>query len=118
VQIVHHGFRLDLEGLHQVSQRFAEEIQACKVFKVAQMLALVNETAAREGKDVLQMPADGQQRRRIEGQRHSERHKSAGAANQLRTRRPPTAITESSQRCKYLAVVHQEGVGDLFEPLA
>ena len=115
MQIVYHGFGLDLEGLHQVSQRLAEKIEAGEVFEVAQMLALVNKTAARQSKDVLQMPAHGQQRRRIKWQPHGERHKSAGAADQLRRTidQRHYGVVAALQN---LAVVHQKCVGDVPEP--
>ena len=65
MQIVDHSLRLDLEGVHQVRERLAEEIEAGEVFKIAEVLALVGKAAARESEDILQMPADGEQRRRI-----------------------------------------------------
>ena len=65
-------------------ERLAEEVEAGEIFKIAQMLALVGEAAAGEGEDIFQMAADGEQRRRIERQRHGERHEAAGAADELR----------------------------------
>ena len=96
---------------------FAEEIEAGEVLQIAQMLALVGKAAAGEGEDILQMAADGEQRRRRRkfGQRHAERNKAAGAADQLRR-----AIDDGGDRIvaalQNFAVVHQEGVGDVAEP--
>ena len=96
-------------------ERLAEELEAGEIFEIAQVLALVGKAAAREGKDILQMAADGQQRRRIERQRHGERHKAARAANQLRR-----AIDQRHHgvvaALQNFAVVHQECVGDVPEP--
>ena len=115
MQIVHHGLRLDLEGVHQVLQRFAEEVEAGEVFEIAQVLALVSKSAASESEDIFQVPAHGEQRRRIEGQRHGKRHKPARAADQLRR-----AIDHGHHRIvaalQNLAVVHQEGIGNVPEP--
>ncbi len=112
---MHYGFGLDLEGAHQMSQRLSEKLETRNVLEIAQVLALVGKTAAREGKDVLQMPAHGQQRRRIKRQRHRKRHKSARAANQLRR-----AVDQRHHRVvaalQDFAVVHQKCIGDVLEP--
>ena len=66
MEIVRDRLRLDLEGAHEVRERFAEEVEAGEIFKIAEVLALVGEAAASEGKDVFKMAADGEQRRRFE----------------------------------------------------
>ena len=70
MQIVDDGLRLNLEGAHQVVERLAEELQASQVFQIAQVLALIDKAAPRQRKDIFQMTADGQKRRRIEGKRN------------------------------------------------
>ena len=89
MQIVHHGLRLNLKRAHQVIERLAEELEAGEVFEIAQMLALVDEASARQRKHILQMAANGQQRRRIERQRNTQRNKAARAANAVAARRRP-----------------------------
>ena len=115
MQVVHHSFRLDLEGVHQVGKRLAEEFEAGEILEVAKMLALVGEPAARESKDIFEMPADGEQRRRIKRQRHSQRNKASGAANQLRR-----AVDQRHHRVvaalQNFAVVHQKCIGNLSQP--
>src|ERR1039458_7093870 len=64
MQVVNHSFRFDLECVHHMCQRFAKEFETCKVLKVAQMLALIRELAASECKDILEVAANGEQRRR------------------------------------------------------
>ena len=111
MQVVDHGLRLDFEGPHQVLQRLLEELQARQVFEVAQMLALVDKPSPRQRKDVFHVPADGQQGRRVKGQRDPQRHKSP---------RPPEQLRRSIHHRRHrivaalqdFAVVHQEGVGN------
>ena len=115
MQIVDHGLGLDLEGAHEVIERFAEEVEAGEVFKIAEMLALVDEAAAGESEDIFQVAADGEQRRSVEAASgNGERDEAAGAANELRR-----AVDDGSDRIvaalEDFAVVHQEGVGDLAE---
>ncbi len=114
VQIVHDYFRLDLKRVHQVSQRLLEELKACQIFEIAEVLALVGELSPRQRKDILEMPADSQQWRALQRQRHGKRHKPARSANQLRR-----AIDNRSDRVvaalKDLAVVHQESIGNAAE---
>ena len=78
------------------------------------MLALVGKPPPRQSKDVLQMRADSQHWRRIEWQRHAQRHKAARAPDQLRS-----AIDDCGHRIvaplQDLAVVHQEGIGNTAE---
>ena len=117
MQIVNHGLRLNLERAHQVVERLAEEVEAGEVFKVAEMLALIDKTTAGQRKNILQMSADSEQRRGIEWQRHAERNESPCAANQLRS-----AVDNCRDRIvaalQDFAVVHQEGVGNAAEPRA
>ena len=115
MQIVHHRFGSISKVCIKCSSASRKKFEAGEIFEIAQVLALVGKAAAREGKDILQMPADGQQRRGIEGQRQRERDKAAGAANQLRRaiHQRHHGIVAALQN---LAVVHQECVGDLPEP--
>jgi hypothetical protein len=111
MQIVDHGLGLDFEGAHQVVEGLAKKIEAGEVFEVAQMLALIDETAAGEGEDIFEMTADGEQRWRVKRQRNAERNESAGAANELR-RSVDDGGDGVVAALEDFAVVHQEGVGD------
>ncbi len=68
MQIVRHRLRLNLEGAHQVVERLAKEFQPRQILQIAQMLALVHVPPPRQRKDILHVPAHGQQRRRIHSQ--------------------------------------------------
>jgi hypothetical protein len=65
VQVVDHGLRLDLECVHQVGERLAEEIEAGEIFEVAEVLALVDKSATGESEHILEMSADGEKWRRV-----------------------------------------------------
>ena len=95
-------------------ERLAEEVEAGEVFQIAHVLALIGESAAGEGEDIFQVAADGEQRRGVEGQRHTERHIAAGAAQELRR-----TIDDGGDgivaALQDFAIVHQKGVGDLAE---
>ena len=65
MKIVRHGRGLNLKCAHHVVERLAEEVEAGEIFEIAEVLALVDESAARERKDILEMTADGEQRRRV-----------------------------------------------------
>ena len=81
MQIVDHGCGLNFKGAHQVVKRLTEKLEPGEIFKVAQVLALVDETAARERKHIFQVSANGQQRWRIQWQRNAEWNKAARAAD-------------------------------------
>ena len=79
------------------------------------MLALVDVPSARQGKDAFQMPANGQQRWRIQWQLNSQWHKPSRPPDQLRHsihhrhHRVVAALQDFS-------VVHQEGIRNRAQP--
>src|SRR6185312_4038346 len=82
---MNHDLRFDFECMHEVRKRLAKEIQPIDIFKIAEVLALIGKTATRNSEDILQMAADGEQRRNVKRKRNSERHESAGTADELRS---------------------------------
>ena len=114
MEIVDDGLGLNLEGAHEVVERLAEKVEAGEVFKIAEMLALVDESAASKGEDILEMASDGQERRSFERQRDAERNEAAGATDDLRR-----AVDDGSDgvvaALEDFAVVHEKGVGDVGE---
>ena len=111
VQIVHNGLRFNFKCVHQVAQGLLKEPQTCRVFKIADVLALIGEPAAGQREHVLQMASNGEQRRGFERQRHSEWNKTPGATDDLRL-----AIDKRNDgivaALQDLAVVHEECVSD------
>ena len=123
MQIMHHSLRLNLEGAHQVAERLLEELQAGQVLQVSQMLALVNPPPPRQREDILQVPAHGQERRRVKFERgrqlhiqwEAQRHKSARTPNQLRSpihHRGHRVVTPLQN----LAIVHQKSIRNFTQP--
>ena len=112
MEIVDYGLRLDLEGAHEVIKRLAEEVEAGEVFKIAEVLALIDEVAASESEDIFEMAADGEERRSFDWQRNAEGNEAAGAADELRS-----AIDDGGDRVvaalKDFAVVEEKSVGDV-----
>ena len=99
MQIVHHHSGSISNVRVRCFQRLFEELQSRNIFEIAQMLALINKPPARQRQHILQVPADGQQRPRLNGNstpsgtKPLARRSSCGAPS-------TTAATESSQRCR------------------
>ena len=78
VKIVNDGLGLDLEGAHEVIERLAKEVETGGRFKIAEMLALVGDASAGKGEDAFEMPAHGEQRRRLKRQARCRVERSRG----------------------------------------
>src|SRR5665213_326345 len=85
MKIVDNRLGLDLKGAHQVVERIAKEAESGEIFKIAKMLALIDEATAGEGKYIFEMAADSEEGRGFEGQRYTERDEAAGTADDLRS---------------------------------
>ena len=63
MQIVDDCLGLNFKCAHEMVEGLAKEIEAGEIFKIAEVLALIDEAAAREGEGVFEMASDGEQRR-------------------------------------------------------
>src|SRR5579859_718951 len=112
MQIVRDRLGIDFKRVHQVTERMLKELETDRIFEIAQVLALVGELAAREGKHIFEVAANRKQRRRIERQWDCEWNVSAGAADEL-GRSVHYGGNRVIAALKDFAVVHQESVGDV-----
>src|SRR5665213_553956 len=85
MKIVNYCLGIDLECSHEVVERFAKEVEAGEIFKISEMLALIDKATASEGKDIFEMAADCEERRCLKGQRYTGRDEAAGTADDLRS---------------------------------
>ncbi len=100
MQVVNHCLRFNLEGVHQMGKRLAEEFETGKILKVAEMLALVGKPAARQRKDILEMSADREQRRRLQmaAAQPAEQTRARGESTAARRRPAPSPSRRSAAR--------------------
>ena len=89
-----------------------EELEAGRILQIAEVLALIYESAASQCEDILEVPAHREQGWSIDGQRNRKRDVPAGATDKLRR-----SINYGSNgviaALQDFAIVHQKCIGDV-----
>ena len=108
MQIVRDQVGLHIENGKQVGDGFLEKADRRRVIQTADMLGQESLPALEHANRVLQVAAERQHGRSVDGQRNRHRHMAAGTANEGGTGAHHGIVATDDD----VAVVHQEGVGD------
>ena len=114
MEVVGDGLGGELKGGLEVGEGVLEEFEGGALLEVAEVLALVGVGASGEGEDGLHLAADGEQRRRVEGQGDGKRDVAAGAADELGLAGDDGGDGVVSA-LEDFAIVEEEAVGDAVE---